>query len=709
MNIQKAKEALKRVFGYENFRSLQEQAIQLTYEKRDAVVIMPTGGGKSICYQIPAITLDGVTVVISPLIALMKDQVESLRSYGVKAAFINSTINFSEEQEIRKQAEEGDLKLLYLSPEKFLTQDIQYFLQHSKISLIAIDEAHCVSTWGHDFRPEYSKMGGVRQKFSHVPFIALTATADKATQTDIAIQLKLNSPEILLSSFERKNLIVSVKPAINRYKEIEKWIAPRKGQAGIIYCLSRKITEQTADKLKKSGHNAAFYHAGMSTENRDRVQEGFIKDDIQIICATIAFGMGIDKANIRWVIHHNMPKNIESYYQEIGRAGRDGMTSHCVLYYSIQDLMTYQRFLDDGNGSDEFKAVQHAKLDRMKQYCEEHICRRNVVLSYFGEHREDTCGTCDNCTNPPKSFDGTVITQKALSAIKRSKEREGISTVIDILRGSHNQGILSKKYNELKTYGAGKDISNFNWKMYLMQLINQGYLELMYHESSRLKCTDKARGVLFDEQKVQLYNIEFKDKKKPLEIKKSKEIVRQEKLFEKLRKLRKEIADREGIAPYMVFNDKTLSEISSVRPVSEFEFGEVSGVGSHKLDNYGENFINAVLEFIQDQQNDGQKIKGGTYIETLNLHKQGLSPEQIAEKRQLNPVTIFSHFVYLFEKGHPIDLDQYITPNQKKLVFAHLDNHPFDTAKTIFDKLKQQVPYSPIRIAIALFQKETVA
>jgi ATP-dependent DNA helicase RecQ len=707
MNIQTAKEALKRVFGYENFRSLQGQAIQLVYDNKDAVIIMPTGGGKSLCYQIPAITLQGVTVVISPLIALMKDQVESLRSYGVKAAFINSTINYNEEQEIRRQASEGELKLLYLSPERFLSQDIQHFLQNINLSLIAVDEAHCVSTWGHDFRPEYAKMGQVRQTFSKTPFIALTATADTATQKDIANQLRLVNPEILISSFERKNLIVSVKPAINRYKEIEKFAQGRKGQAGIIYCLSRKITEQTSAKLKKAGFNAAHYHAGMPAEQRSRVQDGFLKDDIQIICATIAFGMGIDKANIRWVIHHNMPKNIESYYQEIGRAGRDGMVSHCVLFYSIQDLMTYQHFLSQSNGSNEFKAVQEAKLDRMKQYCEEQACRRNVVLSYFGEHRDDTCGTCDNCTNPPTSFDGTVITQKALSAIKRSREKEGTSVIIDILRGSQNQGILSKGYNQLKTYGAGKDITNFNWKMYLMQLINQGYLELRYHEGSRLICTEKAKPVLFEGQKVQLYKVEWQDKKK-IEIKKPKEVVLNEALFEKLRALRKTIADSEGIAPYMVFHDKTLAEISSARPVSDFELGEVSGVGGHKLEKYGEAFINEVLTFIQEQQNDGQKVKGGTYIETLNLMKQGLSPEQIAERRSLNPVTIFSHFIYLFEKGHEIDIEQYLRPNDKKKVFTYLNKNPFDTAKAIFEGLKQEIPYSAIRISMALFQKETV-
>ena len=707
MNIQKAREALKQIFGYENFRSLQEQAIQLIYDKKDSVIIMPTGGGKSICYQIPAITLEGVTVVISPLIALMKDQVESLRSYGVKAAFINSTINYNEEQEIRRQANTGELKLLYLSPERFLSQDIQHFLQHINLSLIAVDEAHCVSTWGHDFRPEYAKMGQVRQLFSHIPFIALTATADTATQKDIASQLRLVNPEILISSFERKNLIVSVQPAINRYKEIEKFAGGRRGQAGIIYCLSRKITEQTSAKLKKAGFNAAHYHAGMPAEQRSRVQDGFLKDDIQIICATIAFGMGIDKANIRWVIHHNMPKNIESYYQEIGRAGRDGMVSHCVLFYSYQDLMTYQRFIDESKASNEFKAVQSAKLDRIKQYCEEQACRRNVVLSYFGEHRDDTCGTCDNCTNPPKSFDGTVITQKALSAIKRTRETEGISTVIDILRGSQNQGIMSKGYNQLKTYGAGKDITNFNWKMYLMQLINQGYLELRYHENSRLICTEKAQPVLFDGQKVQLYKVEWQDKKK-IEIKKPKEIVLNEALFEKLRALRKNIADSEGIAPYMVFHDKTLAEISSARPVSDFELGEVSGVGGHKLEKYGEAFINEVLTFIQEQQSDGQKIKGGTYIETLNLLKQGLTPEQIAERRSLNPVTIYSHFIYLFEKGHEIDLEKYVTSKDKKTVFDYLNKQPFDTAKIIFESLKQKVPYSAIRISVALFQKEAV-
>ena len=710
MNLQNARQALKSVFGYDEFRSLQEQAIQLVYDKRDAVIIMPTGGGKSMCYQIPAITMPGLTVVVSPLIALMKDQVEALRANGIPAAFLNSTNSTDQDRDIKEKAASGKLKLLYLSPERLQTPDIKQFLKSIPLSLIAIDEAHCVSTWGHDFRPEYASMGKIRNFFPDIPFIALTATADKATQTDIASQLKLRNPEILLSSFERKNLKVSVKAALNRYKEIEKWARAHKGQAGIVYCLSRKSCQEVASKLKKDGHNAAHYHAGMKSEQRDKVQEAFLKDDISIICATIAFGMGIDKANIRWVIHHNMPKNIESYYQEIGRAGRDGMNSHCILYYSIRDTILYNGFIDKSKASKDFKLVQKAKLDRMKQYCEENTCRRNVVLSYFGEHREDTCGTCDNCTNPPQSFDGTVLTQKALSAVIRTGQNEGISTVVDVLRGSQNQNIISKGYQELKTFGLGKEIPAIEWKILIMQIINQGFLELLYHEGSRLRCTEKAKSVLFDGQRVQLYNIGDEDnKKKPLVIKKSKEHLFEEKLFENLRILRKEIADRESLAPYMIFHDKTLSEIVKFRPTTLFEMEEISGVGEHKLEQYGEEFTKAVVEFIKNQENDGEKEKGNSFLETLDLIKQGLNPIEISEKRVLNTVTIFSHYIHLFEKGHDINIEKYITPEHKNLVFSYLRKNPSDAAKKIFESFNEDIPYSSVRIAIALFHKEPIS
>lgn len=706
MNLQKAQEVLKNTFGYDSFRSLQTQAIQFVYDNQDAVVIMPTGGGKSLCYQIPAITVEGITLVISPLIALMKDQVEGLRANGISAAYINSSISYQEEMQLLDQASSGHLSLLYLSPEKFLTSEIQSFLRRVKLNLIAIDEAHCVSTWGHDFRPEYSKIGQIRKSFQNIPFLALTATADKATQQDIANQLQLINPKIITSSFERANLRVQIKPAIDRYKEIVKEIKKRPQQSGIIYCLSRKVCQSTAAKLQRDGYNADFYHAGMSAQDRNTVQEAFIKDDTQIICATIAFGMGIDKANIRWVIHHNMPKNLESYYQEIGRAGRDGLDSDCILYYSIGDLMTYQKFIDDSRASEQFKLVQKAKLDRMKQYCEEQTCRRNIVLSYFGEHKEDTCGTCDNCRNPPQSFNATIISQMAFSAVKRLKQIETMSMVIDVLRGAQTQTVLQKGYQQIKTYGVGKGTSAFEWRMYLMQLINQGYLELLYHEGSRLICTEKANRVLFEAQDVELYKVEFKDQKSKLTIKKSKTVLMQEALFEKLRKARKQLADQEQIAPYSVFNDNTLEEIAKQKPVSLYEMSEISGVGQHKLDKYGEAFINLVLEFIQEQAQEGNKVKGGTIIETLNHYKQGLSPQEIAAKRNLNIVTIFSHLVSLYEKKHVINIEQYITATEKEQLFAYLNTNPFAEAKTIFEHFKKAIPYQAIRVAIALYQTE---
>ncbi len=703
MTIEEAYKALKEFFGYSSFRLQQKQAIENVLSHKDSLVIMPTGGGKSICYQIPAVITEGYTVVISPLIALMQDQVDGLKTNDIPAEAVNSSISYQEEQAILNRTLEGELKLLYVSPEKFLHPDLFHFLKKNPPAIIAIDEAHCVSTWGHDFRPEYTKLGKARDLFDQTTFIALTATADSATQDDIINQLNLRDAQKLTSSFERKNLILNVKPAQNRYQEIHKTLSNRKGQAGIIYCLSRKQTEKMAEKLQRDGFNALAYHAGMPSNKRKTTQTKFLKDDVDIICATIAFGMGIDKSNIRWVIHYNMPKNLESYYQEIGRAGRDGLTSYCTLYYSFNDFMTYHGFIEQSSASDNFKKIQNAKLERMKLFCEESSCRTNIVLSYFGEHRTQGCGKCDNCTNPPTSINGTVIGQKAFSAIKRVREVEPVSMIIDVLRGSQNQAVLQRSYQNLKTYGAGRETSPIEWKIYIQQLINQGYIQVQYHQNARLTCTELADEVLFNGKNIQLYTPVFGEKKAVLN--KSKKVQQQEALFEQLRQLRKSIADKENIAPYQVFNDNTLESITMAKPTKLLDFEDISGVGAYKLKRYGEMFIAAVEKFLANQTLDGQKVKGGTHLLTYQLYQEGRSVQEIAEQRGLNPVTIVSHLIALFEQGKSVDIESMIDPADKQKVLKEFSKPGIQTAKMIFTALDETVDYATIRIGMALVQK----
>ncbi len=444
---------LKEYFGYDSFRPLQKTIVDSVFEGKDNLVIMPTGGGKSICYQLPAILLPQITLVISPLIALMKDQVDGLTANGVPAAFLNSSQTESEQQEIFKQIDTNHLKLLYVAPESL--QVIDRFLSDGKVSLIAIDEAHCISSWGHDFRPAYTQLGYLKNRFPSTPLIALTATADKATRKDICNQLNIPNAKKHIASFDRKNLSLDVRPGIKRFEQIQDFIENRKNESGIIYCLSRKTTEEIAAKLKASGIKAEAYHAGIGHDERTKIQDDFINDTKQIICATIAFGMGIDKSNIRWVIHYNMPKNLEGYYQEIGRAGRDGLPSDTMLFHSYADVLQLQKFASNSGNED----VQLAKLDRMKQYSEALTCRRKILLSYFGELKQEDCGNCDICRNPPKFFDGTILAQKALSCIYRLKGKEPITVIIDVLRGAQNEAVLEKNYNQLSTYGIGRDIS----------------------------------------------------------------------------------------------------------------------------------------------------------------------------------------------------------------------------------------------------------
>lgn len=690
---------LKEHFGYDSFRPLQKKVIEAVFAGKDNLVIMPTGGGKSICYQLPAILLPGVTLVVSPLIALMKDQVDGLNANGIPAAFLNSTQSEAEQQEIFRKLEIRELKLLYVAPESL--QYIDTIFSSGNISLIAIDEAHCISSWGHDFRPAYTQLGYLKNRFPSTPVIALTATADKATRKDICNQLNIPLAEIHLASFDRKNLSLEVRPGTKKFEQIKSFVKRHPNESGIVYCLSRKNTEDIAEKLRQAGFDAAAYHAGFSAEERTRIQEDFINDNVDIICATIAFGMGIDKSNVRWVIHYNLPKNLEGYYQEIGRAGRDGLPSSTLLFHSYADVIQLRKFAE-GSGNSE---VQLAKLERMKQYSEALSCRRKILLSYFGELIYEDCGNCDVCKNPPEFFDGTIIAQKALSCISRMKGQEPASIVIDVLRGSQNSQVYDKGYQNLPTYGIAKDISWRDWQQYLIQLINLGYIEIAFHDHNKLQLTPGARKVLFEKEQVKLAHIQKVETVK--EPSPTKNQPTQKGLFENLRKLRLEIAKEEDIPAYLIFNDATLKEMEKERPMTDDDFLQINGVGRQKMQDYGYRFIKEIIKFSKEKRELKKSSKGKSPKITLELYKEGLTLEEIAERRKLAPTTIFSHLSKLYLEGEAVDLHQFITTTELEAVRKakqELNNPP--GLKPYFEHLQESINYPTIRCALTILQKE---
>ncbi|MEY1425550.1 ATP-dependent DNA helicase RecQ [Morganella morganii] len=587
---------LRQVFGYQQFRAGQSDIIDTVTGGRDCLVVMPTGGGKSLCYQIPALMLPGLTVVVSPLISLMKDQVDQLRLLGVEAGYLNSAQTPQEQQKVLEGCHNNRIKLLYVAPERLLMSSFIRQLQQWQPSLLAVDEAHCISQWGHDFRPEYCSIGELRQHLPGVPVIALTATADNTTRSDICSRLRLSDPLIHISSFDRPNIRYTLVEKYKAFDQLWMFVRGQKGQCGIIYCNSRNKVEDVAARLQKRGLSVAAYHAGLDNSQREWVQDAFLKDNLQVVVATVAFGMGINKSNVRFVAHFDIPRNIESYYQETGRAGRDGVSAEAVLFYDPADMAWLRRCLDEKPAGPQKDIEQH-KLNAMGAFAQAQTCRRLVLLNYFGENRQTPCGNCDICLDPPKQYDGLVEAQQALSCIYRAGQRFGLGYIVDVLRGSNNQRIREYGHDKLAVYGIGKDKSQEHWVSVLRQLIHLGLITQNIANYSALQLTESARPVLRGEVPLQLAVPRIQNIN-PRQTARSYGGNYDKKLFAKLRKLRKSIADEENIPPFVVFNDATLIEMAEQCPVRANDLLLINGVGERKLERFGDAFMALIREHL---------------------------------------------------------------------------------------------------------------
>ncbi|MBF0264452.1 MAG: DNA helicase RecQ [Gammaproteobacteria bacterium] len=714
---EKALAILRETFGYDNFREPQYQIIETLVENKDCLVIMPTGGGKSLCYQIPALLLDGTAIIISPLIALMQDQVSALKQLGINAEFINSSLNAFEIEEIENQVYQNQIDVLYIAPERILQPRTLSLLEQAKISLFAIDEAHCVSQWGHDFRPDYVKLEQLPGLFPDTPRIALTATADANTREEISLRLKLQSAEHFVSGFDRPNIRYLVQVKNNPRQQLIQFIqASHTNDSGIVYCLSRKRVEETAQFLQQQGLPALSYHAGMPQETRQQNQQQFLQSEHCIMVATIAFGMGIDKPDVRFVAHMDLPKSIEAYYQETGRAGRDGLASNAWMVYGLQDIILLRKMAQESSAPDFIKQIENQRLEALLGYCEATNCRRNILLSYFGETPEQPCGNCDTCLNPVETWDATVLAQKALSCVYRSEERFGVNHLIDILLAKDNEKIRRFNHQQLSTYGIGDELNQAQWRSVYRQLIALGMLNADNDNFGALKLTEKSRPVLKGEQSLYLRkDIKYKqsdaqDKKKASNFQLN---ASHQQLWEDLKACRSRLAKEQNIAPFMVFHDATLMQMLEQMPTNEEQFSLISGVGAQKLANYAEDFL-AIIEQHSKQQENIKQVQENqiseTIAETLFLFKSNNSLAQIAETRNLTINTIYSH-IEKAVKQFLIELpslynDLNISDKDVNIILQsrqELIDREDKKLSSLFQFLDEQYEYPILRIVCASF------
>ena len=705
---------LKTVFGFHEFRAPQQEVIEQVCDGKDVFLVMPTGGGKSLCYQIPALHRDGVAIVVSPLIALMKDQVDALIANGVRAACLNSSLSSVEVGRVFQQLDTGTVDLLYVAPERVLQAEFLERLASLKLAMFAIDEAHCISQWGHDFRPEYTQLGRLRLLFPTVPMVAMTATADPETRKDIIRQLGIEQARVYVAGFDRPNITYTVIPKTKPLAQLGSFLSGRRDEAGIVYALSRKRVEQVAERLQQAGFSAAAYHAGLPDQERRRVQDAFRKDDVRIVVATVAFGMGIDKPNVRFVVHYDMPKSVESYYQETGRAGRDGLPSEALMLFGMGDVMTARKLIENSDNAERIK-IEIQKLNAMVGYAEALTCRRRALLAYFGDQQRHDCDNCDICNDPPQRFDASEQAKKALSCVYRVGERFGMMHIIEVLRGSKSQRVRELKHDQLSTYGIGSDTSASDWENIIRQLLHLGYLAQDFTRFGALALTSAARPVLKGETAVVLGRP--RDAAETVERGKKRAGGRRDydqALFDALRATRKKLADEAGVPPFVVFSDATLAEMARTKPTAARELLQVNGVGEHKLRQYGKAFLEVISGYSQESaehsvsrlsEKDLALTMSDTQKETLQLYREGLDLSGIAVRRGLKTSTIAAHLEELHHLGSDVDLLRFVDAEKVSLVRARIAAVGPGSLFELREGLPETISYEDIRLVRATWTK----